>query len=132
MTDTGDKVAPANRDQADALREIATLSRQLADYAELWESNAMLAATNANRALIAEERLAEAQAVIERFKQALLTIQLDSASAARSYEGALANSRQALNLALLADGLSSEIKHRLRTAWSQVGDALGNEQSVNK
>ena len=34
------------------------------------------------------------------------------------------DARLALDLALLADGLSSDIKNRLRTAWLKLGDAL--------
>lgn len=37
---------------------------------------------------------------------------------------ALHDARMGLNLALLASGLDSEIKGRLRTAWLKVGDAL--------
>ena len=42
---------------------------------------------------------------------------------------ALRDTRSALSIALLADGLSGEIKNRLRTSWLMVGDALaGDEQ----
>lgn len=34
------------------------------------------------------------------------------------------DARLALDLALLADGLGSDIKNRLRTAWLKIGDAL--------
>lgn len=43
---------------------------------------------------------------------------------------ALQDARQGLNLALLADSLSGEIKNRLRTSWLKVGDALADEQSA--
>lgn len=57
---------------------IATLSRQLAaaeadcdSYRQMWEHNAAATAAAANRALIAEERLAEAQGEVERLKEAI-------------------------------------------------------------
>jgi len=62
-----------------------------------------------------EEWLEEAAAEIERLRAAAI------------------DGRRALGIALLADGLSGEIKNRLRTSWLMLGDAVrADGQSTTK